>query len=174
MKHALRSFAALALLFVPQTPENDVEAAKARLESALKATKLVYEPSASGLSFKLVYSHERDRKQTVYVSREKSRAGSLALHSVYTTVWLSGTEEPSEELLFRLLGTAKKLGAFYVHQDGKGSWSLRFGAQFDATDLPEASKEGDPLVVRLKDVIEFVNLVGEETDAAVNGERDVR
>ena len=161
MKHALRSFAALALLFVPQTPENDVEAAKARLESALKATKLVY-------------SHERDRKQIVYVSREKSRAGSLALHSVYTTVWLSGTEEPSEELLFRLLGTAKKLGAFYVHQDGKGSWSLRFGAQFDATDLPEASKEGDPLVVRLKDVIEFVNLVGEETDAAVNGERDVR
>lgn len=194
MKTLLFPLALAALVCPPQAPAVDDATAKARLESALKATGLSYETSSSGLSFRLTYEHEakgegEDRQQIVYVSAAPSRPGNLIVHSVYTVAWIGGTGdpktgdsttgdpatgEPNQELLLHLLTTTKKLGSFYVHQDSQGVWSIRFGVQFDATDLKDDSKAGDRLVARLRDTISLVNLVGEEADAAVNGEKDVR
>lgn len=164
---------ALLLLALPSQKPDDA-AATARIESALKAAGLAFEKSASGLSFKLAYEHENGRSQTVYVNTQCSRPGSLLMHTIFTTVWSDTQNAPGEELMRKVLSRSKKLGSFYLFRDSQGVWAIRFGTAFDATDLAESSKPEDKLVQRLKDTIEFVDKVGEETDLEVNGEKDLR
>ena len=73
-----------------------------------------------------------------------------------------------------MLLQSKKLGHFYLFKDTKGTWALRFGAHFDATGLKDISEKSDTLATTLKDLIFFVNAVGEETDKMLNGEKDIR
>ncbi|MBX3462557.1 MAG: hypothetical protein KF830_05270, partial [Planctomycetes bacterium] len=88
-------------------------------------------------------------------------------------VW-AGKEPPDDALMRKVFTQTKKFGAFYLFADPKGSWSIRFGAQFDATDVPERPAKDDPGVATLRGLIEFVNVVGEEMDRKLNGERDLR
>lgn len=160
----------LALL---QDPATD-EARTARLRAALDATGLAYETSASGKSFVVRFSHEGGRQQTVFVATKASTPQGLCVHSIYTAVWAKAGEKPDDALVERLVLRAKKLGCFYLFEDDKGVGAIRFGAKFDATDLGAEPKQGDALVQRLKQYIEFVDAVGEETDAELNGDGDVR
>ena len=66
------------------------------------------------------------------------------------------------------------MGHFYLFKDTKGTWAIRFGAHFDASELRETSQAGDRHVTTLKDLIYFVNAVGEETDKLLNGEKDIK
>ena len=164
---------ALALCAV-QSHTPDAAAEGERFERALKATGLACEASASGLSFKVAFEHEHGRSQTVFASVEAARPGGLILHTIYTTVWVDLQAPPGEELLRKVLTKTKKFGSFYLFRVEPNRWAVRFGTDFDATDLPETSKAGDALVRRLRDTIEFVDRVGEETDVELNGETDVR
>jgi hypothetical protein len=173
----LPSLAAALFLATPptslasQTPSTDADAA--RFKSALSATGLSVATSTSGLSHTIVFDHPTSRKQTVYIGVKPGKVGAISAYVLYTTVWVSKTP-PDEALMRKTLGMTKKLGAFYLFKDSKDNWAIRFGTHFDATDLTEESKSGDAQVTRLKDMIYFVNQVGEETDKDLNGDNDVR
>lgn len=171
MNRWLACACALTLSFAPVAGDADP---KARLESAMKATELGFVRSASGLSFQVPFTNEGDRGQTVFVSIEPSQVDGLVAHAVYTAVWTHPTQPPDEAVLVKLLTTSKKLGEFYLHRDKAGVWSVRFGATFDATDLPAESERASRLALRLADTIRFVNQVGEETDRMLNGATDLR
>jgi hypothetical protein len=94
------------------------------------------------------------------------------VHSVYTTVWL-GEDFPDAALLHEVFGKSLKMGAFYLFENER-SWSIRLGASFDATGLAEGTMTQEQATARLEETIEFVNAVGEEVDAELNGDRDVR
>ncbi len=159
----------------PQTPRPDDDAAKARLKSALDATGLKYEASASGLSFTLMFDHEGGkRKQKIYLAVKPGTPSSLKTHMIYTTVWLGKDAPPDEALMRKILGRTKKLGSFYLFKDAKGIWVIRFRVHFDATNLKETSASDDNLVINLKDMIYFVSQVGDETDKDLNGDNDIR
>ncbi len=74
----------------------------------------------------------------------------------------------------KVFGSAKKLGSFYLYSDSQGKWAIRFGVQFDAADLPAGLESGSPGIKALEDTIRFVERVGEETDAMLNGDVDNR
>lgn len=161
---------AAALLVLPQDPD----AAKngERLQRTLEATKLNFEKMPSGRSYKLTYDHEKNRQQVVYVGIAANRPLDLVVHSVYTTVWL-GEALPDTAVLQKVFSKSMKMGSFYLFE-GDRSWSIRFGASFDATGLAAGTMTQEQATERLKATIEFVNAVGEEVDAELNGERDVR
>jgi hypothetical protein len=93
---------------------------------------------------------------------------------VYTTVWVNVNSLPDEATMRKVFTQSKKLGSFYLFKDTKGTWAIRFGAHFDATGLKDTSEKGDTLSTTLKDLIYFVNTVGEETDKQLNGDKDNR
>lgn len=163
--------AAIALAL---TPQNESDAAQARLKSALDATSLSHELSSSGLSYTILFDHPEKRQQKVYVATAVGRAGGLLTHTIYTTVWTNTTAPPDSALMQKVFTQSKKLGQFYLFKDNNGIWSIRFGAHFDATGLKETSEKGDTLSTTLKDLIYFVNAVGEETDKQLNGTKDIR
>ena len=147
--------------------------AKAKVTSALDATGLHYAPSPSGMSLSCLFDHPGGRRQTVWVAVKPNRVGSLVTHSIYTTVW-TGKIAPEGATIRQVVTQNKKFGAFYLICDDKGRWAIRFGVQFDATELPERSAAGDAAVKTLREMIEFVNTVGEEADQQLNGKVDVR
>ena len=167
------TLAASLFLLAPQTPSPEETAASERLKSALAATGLTFATSTSGLSYTVVFDNADKRKQTVYVAVKPGRSGSIYSHILYTTVWM-GTSAPDEALMRNVLGRSKKLGAYYLFKDSKGTWAIRFGAHFDATDLKPTSASGDAPATTLKDMLYFVNQVGEETDKELNGTKDNR
>jgi len=83
-------------------------------------------------------------------------------------------EAPTDDLLRRITSRAKKLGQFYVFKDSKDVWSIRFSAHFNATEVKVSITPNDPLAITLKDIIYFVNQVGEETDRELNGDKDIK
>jgi hypothetical protein len=168
----LPALAASLFLLAPQTPSPEETAASERLKSALAATGLNYSTSASGLSYTVVFDNADKRKQTVYVAVKPGKLETMA-HSLYTTVW-SGQDAPGEALMRSVLAKSKKLGAYYLFKDTKGTWAIRFSAHFDAMDLKSTSASGEALVTTLKDMLYFVNQVGEETDKELNGTKDNR
>lgn len=165
--------AAVCLLCL-QDPKPDEAAAKRRLGSAVKATGLQYETSPSGLSFVLLFTDADRREQKVYVAQAPSTVSRLTMHTIYTTVWADAQKPPDEAIMRKVFAHTKKLGSYWLYTDGKGAWSIRFGLQFDATDLPAESKPGDALVQTLADLIRFVQRVGADTDKDLNGDRDVK
>lgn len=162
----------LGLSFVALPQDPDQAAHGERLLQTLQATGLHFEKSASGLSYKLRYDHERGRQQLVLVATTANRPADLVVHTVYTTVW-TGEAPPDEALLVKVFSTTKKLGSFYVFEDGK-AWAIRFSASFDATGLADGRLAAEVAAKRLKETIEFVNAVGEAMDEELNGERDIR
>jgi hypothetical protein len=154
------------------TPSTE-EVGKARIKAALDATKFSYIPTSSGLNYSILFDHPNKRQQQVFVSLKPASVGTAQTHFIYTTVWV-GTNPPDDALLRSVLLKSKKFGYFYLFKDSKGTWAIRFGAHFDATDIKDMAGTGDPLVKNLKDTIFFVNVVGEETDKEINGEKDIK
>ncbi|MEQ1631963.1 MAG: hypothetical protein ABL997_06290 [Planctomycetota bacterium] len=163
-----------SLCFLHQDPSPESEQSKARLRAAMVATGLAFEESKSGLSLTATFDHDGTRKQVVYIGLDPSRSSGLVLHNVYTTVWVSKDGPPDLATMQRVFALPKKLGAFYLFTDKQGVWSIRFGVQFDATDLPESIQSEHPRSKELDSLVRFVDLVGEETDASLNGDKDVR
>jgi hypothetical protein len=162
-----------ATLLCVAPPQSD-DVAKARLKSTLEATGLRYEASASGLSYTLAFDYPNNRRQVVYVGQAPNKVSSLVTHMIYTTVWVNKESAPDDATLRNVLSKSKKVGAFYLFKDSKGTWALRFGVHFDATDLKDTAEKGDTLSTTLKDLISFVSTVGEEVDKQLNGEKDIR
>jgi hypothetical protein len=174
MSNLLALFSTL-LFLCPQppapTPPTE-EVGKARIKTALDAVALSYAPTSSGLSYSLLFDHANKRQQKVYVNVKPATIGTAQTSFIYTTVWVSATP-PDDALLRRVLLKSKKFGSFYLFKDSKGTWAIRFGAHFDATELKDTASAGDDLVKNLKDTIFFVNAVGEETDVDINGTKDI-
>lgn len=164
------SLLAVALLVLPQDP--DAAQNGERLQRTLQATGLHFETMPSGRSYKLTYDHDKDRQQVVFVGIAANRPLDLVVHSVYTTVWL-GETPPDAALMQKVFAKSKKLGSFYLYESER-SWSIRFGASFDASGLADGTLTAEQAKARLQATIEFVNAVGEETDRELNGERDLR
>jgi hypothetical protein len=162
----------LALASAPTPVDEASEIAS--LKSALDATQIPYATSPSGLSYTVLFDHPGNRKQTLYVAVKPGKASGLRAHTIYTTVWINKDAPPDDALMKKYLGQTKKLGAFYLFKDSKGIWAMRFVVNFDVTDLKESSASGDKAVTTLKDMIYFVNQVGEETDKEINGDKDIR
>jgi hypothetical protein len=160
------------LLLAPAPVDEASEIAS--LKSALDATQISHVTSASGLSYTVLFNHPGNRQQTVFIAVKPGKAGALRAHTIYTTVWINKDAPPDDTLMKKYLAQTKKLGAFYLFKDSKGVWAIRFVVSFDATDLKESSASGDRAVVNLKDMIYFVNQVGEETDKEINGDKDIR
>lgn len=156
------------ILWGPQDPQIAPE-----IQTALDATAFHYKLSPNGLNFSLLFDHPNNRQQTVYVSGKPANWNDAKTHFVYTTVW-AGDAEPTEEILHKILLKPKKLGYFYVFKDSKGKYAVRYGVHFEAVGMTTEVKADDPLVTTLKDMIYFVNAVGEETDIEVNGDKDIR
>jgi hypothetical protein len=154
-------------------PQQSDDALKAQAKSALEATGLRFDLTESGKSYKIVFNHPGNRTQTVYMSLTPNKVSGLITYNFYTQLW-SNANPPDEATMRKILGRTKKLGAFYLFKDSKGIWGLRFNARFDATDLAETPKSDDASVKAIKDLIYFVNTVGEETDKELNGEKDMR
>lgn len=161
---------AATLLVLPQDP--DAAQNGERLQRTLRASKLNFEKTPSGRSYQLTYDHAKGRKQVVFVAIAANRPLDLVAHGVYTTVWL-GDAPPDAAVMQKVFSKSKKLGSFYLFE-GERSWSIRFGVSFDATGLADGSMTQEQATARLKETIEFVNAVGEEVDAELNGDRDVR
>jgi hypothetical protein len=163
-----------AVVTLALTPQSESDTAQARLKSALDATSLSYELSSSGLSYTILFDHPEKRQQKIYVATAVSRAGGLLTHTIYTTVWTHANTPPDSALMQKVFTQSKKLGQFYLFKDNKGTWAIRFSAHFDATGLKDTSEKGDTLSTTLKDLLYFVNAVGEETDKQLNGTKDIR
>jgi hypothetical protein len=163
----------MALLLCSASFQSD-DALRAQAKSALEATGLKYGTTETGKNYTIVFDHPNNRRQTVYMNVNPNIIGSIITYNFYIKVWFS-KYSPSDEILMRkFLGKTKKLGSFYLFKDSKNTWSIRFSVKFDATDLSATPKSDDTLVKAMKDVIYFVNAVGEETDKELNGKRDMR
>jgi hypothetical protein len=161
------------LLLSAPAPQQPEEAMKAQLKAVMDATGFKYGVTTSGKNYTVVFDHAEKRTQTVYVNVNPSKAGTVTTYYAYTQVWY-GDSAPDAALMQKVLSRTKKLGTFYLFKDSKGTWTIRFGARFDATDMKEAPTSEDALVKALKDVIYLVSIVGEETDKELNGEKDMR
>jgi len=160
----------LSFVALPQDPDQAADAE--RLLQTLQATGLHFEKSPSGTSYRLRYDHEGGRQQLVSVTAAANRPTDLVVHTVYTTVW-TGAAPPDEALLVKVFSSTKKIGGFHLAEDDK-AWAILFRATFDATGLADGTLAPAVAAKRLQETIEFVNAVGEEMDAALNGERDIR
>lgn len=168
--------ALLAMALLPQPrPLQDTDAdAQARLKAALDATTFKYNTSSSGKSYTIAFDIQGGRSQTVFITIPPGRTNELVTHRIYTTVWVNTTTAPDDTLLRKIMGKTKKLGAFYIFQDSKGAWGIRFGVNFDATDLKAAATATDTPIKNFKDVIYLVQSVGDEVDKELNGDKDIR
>jgi hypothetical protein len=152
---------AIGIAQVPQDPTPAVQAGIDRFASAMQATTLVFEKSSSGKSYLVPFTHE-DQRRTVYVALKPDQPTELSTHSIYTTVW-TGKQPPDEATMRKAFSSTRKLGAYYLFADSAGTWAIRFGVAFDATDLAEKTSTDDPAAKRLREMIEFVNTVGRES-----------
>lgn len=152
---------ALAFLQISQDPSTAVQDGIDRFASAMQATGLTHEKSNTGKSYLVSFTHDGKRR-TVFVAVKPDTPGSLFTHSIYTTVW-SGPQPPDEATMRKAFTSSRKLGAYYLFVDDKGTWGIRFGVAFDATDLGKATGAGDGAAKRLREIIEFVDVVGDET-----------
>lgn len=157
-----------ASLVLNQQPPEDKTAAKELMKAALTATELSFATSQSGLSYTLTFTHKDSPNRTVYVSSAPAGIMSLRPHTIYTNVW-SSKEAPSEALANKVFMMSKKLGFFYLYKDTNEVWAIRFGVHYDASGLPAAPSKDLEAVKRLKDIIYFVNQVGQETQTALAG-----
>lgn len=152
---------ALAFVHVPQDPSPAVQAGTERFAQAMKATGLSFEKSSTGKSYLVNYDDDGARR-TVFVSLRPEEPGGLLTHTIYTSVW-TGPQAPDAARLRQVFSSSKKFGGFYTYMDSKGTWAIRFGVSFDATDLGAGVGANDPLVKRLREMIGFVEAVGAET-----------
>jgi hypothetical protein len=159
---ALLPLLAATLLLTPQPLLMSQPPTDEALKKSLEATKLNFVVSPSGKSFTVLFDHVNNRKQTVYATVAQESLASYKTHFIYTTVWV-GTAPPSEEIMKKTFLLSKKIGHFYLLKDQKGTWAIRFGAHFDASEPAEKA------TVALKDIIFFVDNVGEEVDLLLNG-----
>lgn len=165
------TFSALALtslLFAQTTPP---VASKPIMKLGLEATGLIHGDSASKLSYVVNFTQPEERTRTVYVAVTPVEVGELKQHGIYTSVWNSGGTAPSGELVSKVFAMSKKTGHFYLFKDSKGNYDIRFGVHFNELDLPAAPKATDASVMRLKDLIYFVNQVGEETYQLIKNDK---
>ena len=153
--------------------QDAAEPIKTKAKLALDATGLNYQNTASGMSYAIVFDHPNNRRQTVIMSKTPNLVNGLVTYTLYTQMW-SSKKAPDDELLRKVMTKVKKVGSFYLYKDSQQNWSIRFGARLDATDMPASPKAEDNLVKSLKDMIYFVNAVGEETDLELNPGRDIR
>lgn len=156
------AFLLAASLAQTQPNPAEVEAAKARMEAALKATEFNFIKSPSGLSFRLEFTNG-SKNQVLYVGNSPYGILSMKVHSIYTNVWTS-KEKPSDALMLRVSAMTKKLGSFYGFKDSQGIWAIRFGVHYDISDLPDNPDKDMTSIKRLKDMIYFVNQVGQEAE----------
>lgn len=163
----MTSMIALAAITLGLAPKQQDAEAKAKSEAlmsvALTATELNFKKSASGLSYILDFDHPNNRKRQIMVNIAASPIDPIKGHYIYTSIVVTGTTPPSEKQLLKTLPITKKLGSFYVYKDSKGIYVIRFGAHFDAGTLSATPSKSDASVIALKDIIYFVNQVGEET-----------
>lgn len=157
-----------ACLIQTQQTQPDAEAGKARLEAALKATELNFSKSTSGISFRLEFTSEA-KNRIVFAANEPYGILSSQIHAVYTTVWTS-KEKPSDALMLKVATMARKLGGFYGFKDAQGSYAIRFGVHYDISDLPANPNKDMASIKRLKDMIYFVNQVGQEAEKELAGQ----
>jgi hypothetical protein len=161
----LTSFLVAPVLLATQTDDGS-----ATVKAALEATGLKFEMTASKRSYRLIFDHANNRKQTVFLTVTPSQIGSFTTYSLYTQVWYR-KEAPTSELLQKVFSKTKKQGAFYLVTDSTG-FALRFGVRFNAIAMPKNPTAKDLAVARLRDTIQFVSTVGEETDLELNGKID--
>jgi hypothetical protein len=157
----------IALTALSSALHAQVDEAKAKLEArvmaALTATTLRFAKSESGLSFVGDFDHPNGRKRRVYIGTSATTLQNIQSHVVYTTVLVCGKTPPTEKQLLSTVSSTRKLGAFYLYKDKNDIYAIRFGAHFDSALLPSAPTSSDPSVENLKDLIYFVNQVGEES-----------
>jgi len=158
---------ALTLVFAPspQDPSPARQAAAERFAAALKATGRTFETTSSGKSYVLPFDHAGAIRR-VFVAVNPDEVAGLHVHVVYTDVW-SGAEPPDGARMRTAFTLGKPVGTAYLLQDSKGTWAVRFGVRFDATDLGGRPGAEDPLVKRLADVVALVDTVGEELQKAL-------
>ncbi|MEQ1821182.1 MAG: hypothetical protein ABL949_01605 [Fimbriimonadaceae bacterium] len=156
----------LALTALTSALHMQVDEAKAKVEAkvmaALTATKLNFTKSESGLSFVGEFDHLNGRKRRIYIATGATTLQNIQSHVVYTTVLVCGKTPPSEKQLLLTASSARKLGAFYLYKDKADVYAIRFSAHFDSALLSPNPSSTDPTVENLKDLIYFVNQVGEE------------
>lgn len=157
-----------ASLAQTQPAQPDVEAAKARMEAALKATDLIFSKASSGLSFRLDFTNDTV-KSVIYIGNTPYSLLSYKVHMIYTTVW-SSKQRPSDALMQRASSMTKKLGGFYGFKDAQGSYAIRFVVHYDISDLPANPDKDMASIKRLKDMIYFVNQVGQEAQKELAGQ----
>lgn len=174
MSPLLPALLAMTLLPQPALLQDTDADAQARLKAALDATAFKYNTSASGKSYTVAFDIQGGRSQTVFVTIPAGRTNELITHRIYTTVWVNTTTAPDDALLRKVMAKTKKLGTFYTFQDSKGAWGIRFGINFDATDLKPTASATDPLIKNFKDVLYLVQSVGDEVDKELNGDKDIR
>lgn len=162
----IRFVIALTLALPPSTQDpSPQQQAADRFAAAMKATGLVFEKSSSGKSYVLAFDTDGANRR-VFVSVLPDAVAGLHVHVAYTDVW-TGTAPPDADTMRTAFTATKKIGAAYLLQDSKGTWAIRFGVRFDATDLGERPAADDILVKRLHDSIEFVAVVGDELQKAL-------
>jgi hypothetical protein len=132
------------------------------LKATMDATGLSYTPTSSGLSYQLTFENKSGRKAPILVAVKPSALGTSTNHIIYGSSWI-GNEAPSFNKVRAALVQTKKLGAYYLYKDANNTWTLRFGAYFDATEQAGGAQNGEAAVARLKDTIYFVNQVVDET-----------
>lgn len=152
---------ALAASVLWQTQSVDVTANKEILKASLDATGLRSTVSQSGLSHLVSFENEDKQTRTVFVQITPSALLSWRSHLIYTTVW-TGKEAPDEVSMRRIFSFTKKFGAFYIFKDSQGTYALRFGVNWDSSLVPTPA--AGPRVQELKEMIQFVNQVGEEAE----------
>lgn len=156
------------LLFAQTAPPVEQ---KPIMKRGLEATGLIHGDSASKLSYVVNFTQPEDRTRTVYVAVTPVTVGELKQHAIYTSVWSGGGPAPSGELISKVFAMSKKTGHFYLFKDSKGNHDIRFGVHFNELELAAEPKSSDPSVMRLKDLIFFVNQVGEETYQLIKNDK---
>lgn len=143
------------------------------IESVLKATGLNYSVSKNGKNYQLIFDHKNNRKQTVFVTQDATKFGTMLSFSVYTNFWVGTTNDPSREFVEEILLDRKKYGhAYFRKNSADEKWSGWFGWNFIITEIPTELSAEDPKVKELKDTLYYINQVGEEMDLKFGGSLD--
>lgn len=157
----------LAMAQAPAPPPSSTSSTSAQsiatpteppMKLLLDGTTLRYGTSSSGLSYTVLFDHPNNRKRIIFIGVKPSTIEDLAVHTIYTTVW-TGNEPPSQDVMKKALLSTKKFGFFYLFQDAKSVWAIRFGAN---------AIMGPTKTETLRDLIYFVNQVGEESELALS------
>lgn len=149
----------LALLAL-QTAQPTDDAA-VRLGKALAASSWTYSRPEGSTAYFVDFKVNDTKNRRVFVQASATELLSFRSHAIYTTVWV-GSTLPNASIIDYTFAKPKKLGHFYIYKDAKGVYALRFGVQYESSDLLADPKADDPAVIRLRDTISFVNQVGQE------------